>query len=71
MAAFELLNAEGRPDPALAQALCTKAREQGLILLSCGFYGNTIRVLVPITAPSAVLEEGLAIIERSLEALAS
>ncbi|WP_444984107.1 4-aminobutyrate--2-oxoglutarate transaminase [Halomonas mongoliensis] len=71
MAAFELLDADGRPDPAQAQALCAKAREQGLILLSCGFYGNTIRVLVPITAPSAVLEEGLGIIEHSLEELAN
>ncbi|MGC3875383.1 4-aminobutyrate--2-oxoglutarate transaminase [Halomonas sp. GXIMD04776] len=71
MAAFELLDANGMPDAPLAQALCSKAREQGLILLSCGFYSNTIRVLVPITAPSDVLEEGLAIIERSLEAVAS
>lgn len=71
MAAFELLDANGKPDAAMAQALCAKAREQGLILLSCGFYSNTIRVLVPITAPSDVLEEGLSIIERSLEVLAS
>lgn len=70
MAAFELLDANGKPDAAMAQALCAKAREQGLILLSCGFYSNTIRVLVPITAPSDVLEEGLSIIERSLEMLA-
>lgn len=71
MAAFELLDAHGKPDAAMAQALCAKAREQGLILLSCGFYSNTIRVLVPITAPSDVLEEGLSIIERSLEMLVS
>lgn len=70
MAAFELLDGDGKPDASMAQALCAKAREQGLILLPCGFYGNTIRVLVPITAPSNVLEEGLDIIERSLEALA-
>lgn len=71
MAAFELLDADGRPDPAKAQALCAKAREQGLILLSCGFYGNTVRILVPITAPSEVLEEGLGIIESSLDALSA
>lgn len=70
MAAFELLDADGRPDPQKAQALCAKAREEGLILLSCGFYNNTVRVLVPITVSDEVLEEGLGIIERSLEALA-
>ena len=69
MAAFELLNGEGKPDPQLTGVLCAKAREKGLILLSCGFYGNSIRILVPLTVSSAVLEEGLSIIEQSLEAL--
>ncbi|MGY0554257.1 4-aminobutyrate--2-oxoglutarate transaminase [Vreelandella sp. 2A-K22] len=69
MAAFELLDSEGKPDTALTGALCAKAREKGLILLSCGFYGNSIRILVPLTVSSAVLEEGLSIIEQSLEAL--
>nr|WP_289134834.1 4-aminobutyrate--2-oxoglutarate transaminase [uncultured Halomonas sp.] len=69
MAAFELLNGEGKPDPQLTGVLCAKAREKGLILLSCGFYGNSIRILVPLTVSSAVLEEGLSIIEESLEAL--
>ncbi|MGE6605097.1 4-aminobutyrate--2-oxoglutarate transaminase [Halomonas sp. NPDC076908] len=69
MAAFELLDSEGKPDTALTGAICAKAREKGLILLSCGFYGNSIRILVPLTVSSAVLEEGLSIIEASLEAL--
>jgi 4-aminobutyrate aminotransferase/(S)-3-amino-2-methylpropionate transaminase len=69
MAAFELLNSDGKPDPQMTGALCAKAREKGLILLSCGFYGNSIRILVPLTVSSAVLEEGLSIIEQSLEAL--
>ena len=69
MAAFELLNRDGKPDPQMTGALCAKAREKGLILLSCGFYGNSIRILVPLTVSSAVLEEGLSIIEQSLDAL--
>ena len=67
MAAFEMVDPiTGKPDPAKTQALCAKAKEKGLILLSCGFYGNTIRILVPLTAPSEVVEEGLAIIEEAL-----
>jgi len=58
--------AAGTPNPQLTQALCNRARESGLILLSCGFYGNAIRCLVPITVEPEVLEEGLAIIEQSL-----
>tara|TARA_R110000851_G_scaffold119418_1_gene247170 strand:- start:2231 stop:2554 length:324 start_codon:yes stop_codon:yes gene_type:complete len=69
MAAFELLDGDGKPDTQMTGALCAKAREKGLILLSCGFYGNSIRILVPLTVLSAVLEEGLSIIEQSLEAL--
>ena len=72
MAAFELVDpSTGAPAPELAQALCQKAREQGLILLSCGFYGNTVRILVPLTAGDDVVEEGMAIIEGCLDGLGS
>ena len=57
-----------RPDATLAKALCAEAAERGLILLSCGTYGNVIRILVPLTASDALLDEGLAIIGASLGA---
>ena len=70
MAAFEFTDpATGKPAPEMAQALCQKARENGLILLSCGFYGNAIRILVPLVAPSEVVEEGLSIIDKCLASL--
>jgi 4-aminobutyrate aminotransferase/(S)-3-amino-2-methylpropionate transaminase len=71
MAAFELVNnkTDRTPDPELAAALCKKAREEGLILLSCGMYGNTIRFLMPVTIEDDVLNEGLDIIESCLESL--
>ena len=58
-----------QPDADLAKALTARAREHGLILLSCGSYGNVIRILVPITAEDAVIDEGLDIIARSLDEL--
>ncbi|WP_404344851.1 4-aminobutyrate--2-oxoglutarate transaminase [Vreelandella venusta] len=71
MAAFELVNnkTDRMPNPELAAALCKKAREEGLILLSCGMYGNTIRFLMPVTIEDDVLNEGLDIIESCLESL--
>ncbi len=39
------------------------AREQGLILLSCGIYGNVIRILVPFAISDEELERGLDILE--------
>jgi 4-aminobutyrate aminotransferase len=44
----------------------TNAREQGLLLLSCGLYGNVIRLLPPLTATDEELERGLSILERSI-----
>ena len=71
MAAFELVSnkTDHTPNPELAAALCKKAREEGLILLSCGMYGNTIRFLMPVTIEDNVLNEGLDIIESCLDSL--
>lgn len=66
MAAFELVDDEGKPCAERAKALTAYAREHGLILLSCGVFGNTIRILVPLTVQKDVLEEGLTIIENGL-----
>ncbi|MEZ5593039.1 MAG: 4-aminobutyrate--2-oxoglutarate transaminase [Gammaproteobacteria bacterium] len=71
MVAVELFKDASRsqPDPELTKALVAKAAENGLILLSCGLYGNVSRVLVPLTASDAVVDEGLDIIEASLKEL--
>jgi len=59
------------PDPELTKALVGKAAERGLILLSCGVYGNTIRILVPLTASDELVDEGLDIIASCLGELVS
>ena len=71
MVAIELFQDDSRKVPAvdLTKALVAKVAEQGLILLPCGMYGNVIRFLVPITASDRLIDEGLDIIERSLETL--
>ena len=68
MVAFELVTERGThtPDPAATKALVAKAEENGLVLLSCGVFGNAIRILVPLTASDELVEEGLGIIERSM-----
>jgi 4-aminobutyrate aminotransferase / (S)-3-amino-2-methylpropionate transaminase / 5-aminovalerate transaminase len=49
-----------------AKAVTAAAREKGLILLSCGLYGNVIRLLPPLSATDEELERGLAILEEAL-----
>jgi len=58
--------AERSPDQ--ARDVTVAAREQGLLLLSCGLYGNVIRLLPPLTATDQELERGLSILESSLAA---
>ena len=64
MLALELAEPSGE----VSRAVTTAAREQGLLLLSCGLYGNVIRLLPPLTATDEELERGLGILERSLPA---
>ncbi len=60
------------PDAALTKAVVQHARERGLILLPCGMHGNAVRIMVPLTASDAVIEEGLQIFEAALaEAMAA
>lgn len=68
MSAFELIvpGSINTPDPDAARKLTVRAAELGLILLSCGVYANTIRVLVPLTVEEAVFEEGLGLLEQAL-----
>ncbi|GAB3344991.1 MULTISPECIES: 4-aminobutyrate--2-oxoglutarate transaminase [Chromohalobacter] len=71
MAAFDVVadKTKHTPDAELTGALCKKAREKGLVLLSCGLYGNTIRFLMPVTIEDDILQEGLDIIEACLKEL--
>jgi 4-aminobutyrate aminotransferase len=68
MCAIELVKdtASGEPAPQLTQALMKVANEKGLILLSCGTYGNVIRFLVPLTASEDLVRDGMDIFEASL-----
>jgi len=59
-----------RPDADLARRVVAEAAARGLILLTCGTSGNVIRILVPLTAGDAVIDEGLAILGACLDEIA-
>jgi 4-aminobutyrate aminotransferase/(S)-3-amino-2-methylpropionate transaminase len=56
------------PDKAMTGKILAAALERGLVLLSSGTFGNTIRVLAPLTADDAVIDEGLDVMGAALEA---
>ncbi|MBZ9611552.1 4-aminobutyrate--2-oxoglutarate transaminase [Rheinheimera maricola] len=58
MIAVEFMQ-QGEPDVALTQQIIANASKHGLILLSCGFYGNVLRFLPPLTIEADVLQQGL------------
>lgn len=73
MIGFDLVKTRGsyEPDADATKRVTTAALGEGLILLSCGVFGNAIRILVPLTADQAVLDEGLDKLEAALVAGAS
>ncbi|MBN8748223.1 4-aminobutyrate aminotransferase PuuE [Xylophilus ampelinus] len=69
MVAIELRDpATGAPDAEAVKRVQAKALEQGLLLLSCGMYGNVIRFLYPLTIPDALFEHALGILDGALQA---
>ncbi|MFP3097002.1 4-aminobutyrate transaminase [Kluyvera sichuanensis] len=57
----------GEPSAELAQRVQRKALEQGLLLLTCGQYGNVIRFLYPLTIPEFQFTQALEIIKNALK----
>ncbi|TPI14890.1 4-aminobutyrate--2-oxoglutarate transaminase [Mesorhizobium sp. B4-1-3] len=57
---------KGQPSAEFANAVRLKALDKGLILLTCGVYGNVIRFLSPITIQDGVMTEALDILETSI-----
>jgi 4-aminobutyrate aminotransferase/(S)-3-amino-2-methylpropionate transaminase len=68
MVGFEIFAGRGgtEPDAEATKRVTAKALAEGLVLLSCGVFGNVIRILVPLTVEDGVLEEGLKMLERAL-----
>jgi len=63
---FVKSTASGEPAPDLTAAVLKAGTARGLILLSCGIYGNVIRFLPPLTASDALIKEGMDLFEASL-----
>jgi 4-aminobutyrate aminotransferase len=58
------------PDVDFTKLVQTRALEKGLLLLTCGTYGNAIRFLFPLTIEDALMDEALDILEGALRAAA-
>jgi 4-aminobutyrate aminotransferase/(S)-3-amino-2-methylpropionate transaminase len=67
MIAIEMVDpTTGDPDAALTGAVAKAAHAQGVIVLTCGTYGNIIRLLPPLAIPDHLLTEGLDVLLDAL-----
>src|SRR5215203_2067261 len=57
------------PDAASAGAVAKACHADGLIVLTCGTYGNVLRFLPPLVMPEPLLDEGLGILEKAFGSL--
>ncbi|MFZ6845046.1 4-aminobutyrate--2-oxoglutarate transaminase [Undibacterium sp. RuTC16W] len=67
MVAVEFMNPfSGRADMEFTKKVQTHALQQGLLLLTCGVYGNVVRFLFPLTISDALMTEALEILESAM-----
>jgi 4-aminobutyrate aminotransferase len=67
MVAVEFAKPDGTPDADFTRKVQERARDAGLLVLTCGVYSNVIRFLYPLTIEDAVFEEGMAILAKAIE----
>ena len=71
MIAVELVRPGSRePDAAVTAAVAKACHAEGLIVLTCGTYGNVLRFLPPLVMPDHLVEEGLTILDKAFAATA-
>jgi len=59
------------PARAEAQKMVELCYEKGLVLLSCGNFGNVMRTLMPLVITDEQLERGLTIMEECFHELSA
>lgn len=70
MIAVELVRpGDAEPDPALTKALAAACHRAGVIVLTCGTFGNVLRLLPPLTISDELLAEGLDVLAGELAKL--
>lgn len=66
MIAFDIVKSDGTPDADAAKKTSAKAIDDGLVLLTCGVHGNTIRLLFPLVITDNLFGEALDKLSRAL-----
>ncbi|MDQ1624692.1 MAG: 4-aminobutyrate aminotransferase / (S)-3-amino-2-methylpropionate transaminase / 5-aminovalerate [Actinomycetota bacterium] len=57
------------PDAAATTAVAKACHAEGVVVLTCGTYGNVLRLLPPLVMPEPLLDEGLAVLDKAFATL--
>lgn len=69
MLAIELVQAGSKePNPELTKAVAAACLKEGVIILTCGTYGNVIRLLPPLVITDDLLNDGLEVLAAAIKA---
>jgi 4-aminobutyrate aminotransferase len=68
MLGSEFVTAEGDPDPVTASRAQQQAAAHGLLLLTCGPFGNVVRMIPPLVVTEEQVEDALAVWRTAVEA---
>jgi 4-aminobutyrate aminotransferase/(S)-3-amino-2-methylpropionate transaminase len=67
MIAIELVERDtSNPDVGFTAAVANAARQEGVIVLTCGTYGNVLRFLPPLSMSDELLNDGLDVLAEAL-----
>ncbi len=69
MLGLELVGPDAEPDAAATAAVARFCHRQGVVVLTCGTWGNVIRLLPPMVIDAALLDEGIEVLEAAFAAL--
>ena len=70
MNAVEFSRPDGAPDGQTAEAVRDRCIENGLLLLSCGYADQVLRLIPALNVSDAEVDEGLSIIEEAVRHVA-
>jgi 4-aminobutyrate aminotransferase/(S)-3-amino-2-methylpropionate transaminase len=69
MLAIELVQPGSKePNPELTKAVAAACLKEGVIILTCGTYGNVIRLLPPLVITDELLNDGLDVLAAAIKA---
>ena len=67
MLALEFVTPGGKePNPDAAKAVAAQMNAEGVLTLTCGTFGNVIRMLPPLVIEEDLLDDDLTVLERAV-----